>query len=225
MTQPAASGRLALVTGASRGLGFAMAAALGAKGFHVLAVARNQGGLEELDDRIKSQGGSATLAPMDLSDPKAVEHLAASVAARWGGLDLWVHTAVHAAPLTPTAHIDARDLAKSLSGNITATAGLIAALSPLLGARRGTALFFDDPRAGQKFFGSYGASKAAQMALVRSWQTETLRVGPRVLIETPQPMATATRARFFPGEDRTPLATPEAEAARILSHIAPIILA
>ncbi len=225
MIEPAASGRLALVTGASRGLGFAIAAALGDKGFHLLAVARNQGGLEALDDRIKSQGGSATLAPMDLSDPKAVEHLAASVAARWGGLDLWVHTAVHAAPLTPTAHIDAGDLAKSLSGNITATAGLIAALSPLLGSRRGTALFFDDPRGGQKFFGSYGASKAAQMALVRSWQAETLRTGPRVLIETPQPMATATRARFFPGEDRTPLATPEAEATRILDHISPIILA
>ncbi len=90
-------------------------------------------------------------------------------------------------------------------------------VEPLLRAHQGTALFLDDPRAGQKFFGAYGATKAAQIALARSWQAETIKIGPRVLIETPAPMATATRARFFPGEDRTALATPRDEATRLLA--------
>ena len=110
--------KLALVTGASRGLGFALAAALGAAGWHVLAVTRTAGGLEELDDRIKAAGGSATLAPMDVTDAKAMEHLAQSVAARWGQLGLWVHAAIHAAPLAPAGHLDARDFDKSVACNL-----------------------------------------------------------------------------------------------------------
>ena len=96
-SDPAAA-RVALVTGASRGLGFALASALGAAGWHVIAVARTVGGLEELDDRIQAAGGQATLAPMDIADDKAMIHLAQSIAGRWGGLGLWVHAAIHAAP-------------------------------------------------------------------------------------------------------------------------------
>jgi NAD(P)-dependent dehydrogenase (short-subunit alcohol dehydrogenase family) len=211
--------KLALVTGASRGLGFAVAAALGAAGWHVMAVARTVGGLEELDDRITASGGSATLAPLDITRADAMEHLAGSVAQRWGGIDLWVHTAIHAAPLAPTGHIDAKDFDKSVACNIRATATLIPLIEPLLRARAGTALFLDDPRAGEKFFGSYGATKAAQTALARSWQAEGAKVGPRVLIVTPEPMPTATRARFFPGEDRSRLADPATEAERILALV------
>ena len=211
--------KLALVTGASRGLGFAVARELGARGWHVLAVARTTGGLEELDDAIKAAGGSATLAPMDITDAGAMAHLAASVLQRWGGLGLWVHTAIHAAPLAPAAHIDAKDMAKSLELNVSATAALIQLIEPLLRAADGTALFCDDPRAGQKFFGAYGATKAAQIALARSWQAETARTGPRVLVETPAPMATATRARFYPGEDRTVLADPAKVAKSLLAAI------
>jgi NAD(P)-dependent dehydrogenase (short-subunit alcohol dehydrogenase family) len=90
-------------------------------------------------------------------------------------------------------------------------------IEPLLQAGQGTALFFDDPRGGQKFFGAYGATKAAQIALAKSWAAETVKIGPRVLIDTPAPMATATRARFFPGEDRSNLADQRAEAARLVS--------
>ncbi|KTF06113.1 short-chain dehydrogenase/reductase SDR, partial [marine sediment metagenome] len=97
------------------------------------------------------------------------------------------------------------------------TRGLIAMLEPLLRQRRGTALFFDDARGGQKFFGAYGASKAAQIALARSWQAETVQTGPRVLIDSPAPMPTAVRARFHPGEDRGALSLCRDEAARILS--------
>lgn len=214
--------RIALVTGASRGLGFALAEALGAGGWHVVAVARTQGGLEDLDDRIQAAGGSATLAPMDITVPEAMAQLCRSIYDRWGHLGLWLHPAVHAAPLTPAGHIDAKDLARSIATNVTATATLIQFVEPLLraaptGPMPATAMFFDDPRGGEKFFGAYGATKAAQIALARSWQAETVNIGPRVRIETPAPMATATRGRFYPGEDRAPLAPIRDEAARLLA--------
>ncbi|MCX7566217.1 SDR family NAD(P)-dependent oxidoreductase [Sulfitobacter sp. F26169L] len=207
----------ALITGASRGLGAALAEAL-APQYHIIAVGRTVGALEELDDRIKAKGGSATLAPMNITEAGAMQTLCRGIHDRWGKLDLWMHTAVHAAPLTPTDHIDTKDLEKSIEGNITATAMLINYVSPLL-AQTGHAVFFEDPIAGNKFYGSYGATKAAQIALARSWQNETVRIGPRVDIVTPNPMPTATRARFFPGEDRTPLHDIHEEAARLLATL------
>ena len=210
---------LALITGASRGLGAALAEALALNGWHVVAVARTTGGLEDLDDRVKAQNaaGALTLAPMDITNDDAMRHLCLQVHQRWGGVQLWVHAAIHAAPLSPASSLDTKDWDKSLAINLRATGQLIPMIDPLLRAGKGTALFFDDPRSGQKFFGAYGASKAAQIALARSWQAETITIGPRVLIETPAPMPTATRARFFPGEDRTPLASPHDEAARLLA--------
>jgi NAD(P)-dependent dehydrogenase (short-subunit alcohol dehydrogenase family) len=213
----------ALITGASRGLGAALAEAL-ADSHHIIAVAKTTGALEELDDRIKARGGSATLAPMDVTKTDAMATLCRGIHDRWGALDLWLHTAVHAAPLTPASHIDAKDLAKSLACNVTATATLITFVAPLLGTT-GQAVFFDDPRAGEKFFGSYGATKAAQIALARSWQAETAKTGPKVSILTPGPMPTATRARFFPGEDRSTLSDPRQEAARLLAMLHPLHLA
>lgn len=215
--KPLASRPLALVTGASRGLGFALASALGAAGWHVLAVARTQGGLEELDDRIQKAGGSATLAPLDVTNEGAMQHLVKSVLERWGGVQLWVHTAIHAAPLAPAAHLDMKDVDKSLACNVRATAMLIPLIEPLLRAGKGRAVFLDDPRAGEQFFGAYGATKGAQMALARSWQAETVRTGPEVTILTPEPSATATRARFYPGEDRSQLADIHQEAARLMA--------
>lgn len=212
--------KIALVTGASRGLGYAIAEELGAAGWHVVAVARTVGGLEELDDAIKARGGQgATLAPMDVTEDDAMRHLCRSIHDRWGQAGLWVHTAIHAAPLAPAGHIDSKDLDPSIKTNLRATAMLIPMVEPLLIANgQGTALFFDDARAGQKFFGSYGATKAAQIALVRSWQAETPHTGPRVMIEMPAPMPTAVRARFFPGEDRESgaLGNCAAEAKRIV---------
>lgn len=219
MTRTSEDPKIALVTGASRGLGRACAEALGARGWHVIAVARTTGALEELDDAVQAQGGSATLAPLDVTDEGAMAHLAQSILARWGRLDLWVHAAIHAAPLAPAAHLDPKDFDKSVACNLRATAQLIPLVTPLLLAGRGTALFFDDIRAGEKFFGAYGATKAAQIALARSWQAETARTGPRILIQMPAPMPTATRARFFPGEDRAALAHPSAEAQRLLAFL------
>ncbi len=211
--------KIALVTGASRGLGAAIAETLAARGWHILAVARTTGALEELDDRIRKAGGTATLAPMDVSTPEAMSQLAQAVAGRWGGLDLWAHTAIHAAPLSPAGHIDAKDFQKSVDLNIVTTRGLIGLFEPLLRARNGTALFFDDNRGGAKFFGSYGTTKAGQIALARSWQHEGEKIGPRVVIAEPAPMPTAVRARFFPGEDRDRLTPCKAEAERILTEV------
>jgi len=210
--------KLALVTGASRGLGAAMAEIL-AETHHVIALARTTGALEELDDRIKAIGGSATLAPMDITDTDAMAHLCRSVFDRWGSVDIWVHAAVHAAPLSPADHIGAKDWDKSQAINATATARLIPMVAPLLPAASGRALFFDDPRLGEKFFGAYAATKAAQIALARAWAAETRRTGPRVHLLTPDPMPTATRARFFPGEDRTHLADPRDVARRLLAQL------
>lgn len=208
---------LALITGASRGLGFALAEAL-ADTHHIIAVARTVGGLEDLDDRIQSKGGSATLAPMDVTKPEAMAQLCRSVHDRWGQIALWVHTAIHAGPLSPVDHLDQKDWKKSLSINLDAMSHLVPYISPLL-KRDGSAVFFDDPHGGEKFFGHYGTTKAAQIALARSWQAETASIGPKVKILTPKPMATHLRARFFPGEDRSVLALPNAEAARLLPEI------
>lgn len=210
--------KTALITGASRGFGAALAEALAGRA-HVVAVARTVGGLEELDDRIRARGGSATLVPLDLTDAEGVRRMCAAIHERWGGVDLWVHTAVHAAPLTPAHHIDARDWAKSVAVNLDAARELIACVDPLLAPRNGIAVHLDDPRAGQKFFGSYGATKAGQRALFESWAAEIESRGRQVLRFVPAPMPTAVRARFFPGEDRDKLTPPSAEAARLLTEI------
>ncbi|MGR3484099.1 MAG: SDR family NAD(P)-dependent oxidoreductase [Paracoccaceae bacterium] len=213
MTQPI------LITGASRGLGAALAEELSSHA-PIVAVARTVGGLEALDDRIRARGGEAVLAPMDITVEAAMQQLCRSIYDRWGGARLWVHAAVHPTPLAPAAHIAPKDMARAVAVNLSAVQSLITLIAPLLGAR-GRAVFFDDPVAGRPFHGSYGASKAGAMALVRSWAAETVKTGPQVRLLTPAPMSTATRARFHPGEDRAALATPAQEAARL----APMILA
>lgn len=225
MTDAAAPERIALVTGASRGLGQHIAEQLALRGWQVVAVARTVGGLEELDDRVKAAGlpgaGNLTLAPMDITNDDAMRHLCRSIFDRWGKLDLWVHSAIHAAPLSPAGSLDLKDWEKSVTINLRATGVLIPMVEPLLlsAPGRGTALFLDDPHAGAKFFGAYGSTKAAQIALAQSWQAETTRTGPRILIERPAPLPTATRARFFPGEDRSKLADVATEAARLVDLI------
>jgi NAD(P)-dependent dehydrogenase (short-subunit alcohol dehydrogenase family) len=212
-----------LITGASRGLGAALALQL-AQNFHIIAVAKTTGGLEELDDRIQASGGQATLAPLDITDVNAVRHLCRSIHDRWGGLHLWAHCAIHAAPLAPANCIDAPDWEKSIKLNVTSTGMLIPNIAPLLQSS-GTAVFFDDPCGGKKFFGSYGSTKLAQIALARSWQAETAKTGPIVKILTPAPMPTATRARFYPGEDRSALSSCDSEAARIIATLDPLAAA
>lgn len=212
------SDRVALVTGASRGLGYSVARALGQAGAHVIAVARTVGGLEELDDTIKAVGGSATLVPLDLTDDPALERLGAAIYERWGRLDLWAHTAVHAPPMTPVAMIDTKDLDGSLAITARTTQRLVRIVDPLLRqSQTARAVFFDDPAGSRKFQATYGAAKSSQLAYARAWAAETSSV--KVTIATPPPMPTALRARFHPGEDRTGLTDPAVVATRLMAHL------
>jgi NAD(P)-dependent dehydrogenase (short-subunit alcohol dehydrogenase family) len=220
---PEAPQNIALVTGASRGFGFAVARALGAAGVQVVAMARTVGGLEELADAVVADGGpNPTLVPLSLTDDGGMQRLCLAVHERWGRLDLVVHAAAHAAPLAPADHIAAKDFLQSVEVNVHGTQRLIVMVAPLLkAAAAGRFVFAADNRAGQHFFGSYGATKAAAEALVRSWAAETEKIGPKVMLFHPNPMPTALRARFFPGEDRAKLAPCEEEAARLVSTLTP----
>jgi len=145
--------KIALITGASRGLGAALAVAL-APTHHIVAVGRTTGALEEVDDRVKAAGGEATLAPMDITNADAMAQLCRAIFDRWGAVDIWAHTAIEAMQLTPATHLalQEKDWEKSLKVNVEATATLIAYVAPLLG-ETGTAAFFRDNHAGEKFFG------------------------------------------------------------------------
>ncbi|MCP5072588.1 MAG: SDR family oxidoreductase [Rhodobacteraceae bacterium] len=211
--------KTALITGASRGLGAALAEELAAAGTHVIALARTPGALEELDDRIQAAGGSATLVPLDITDETGIQRLCLNIHERWDGLDLWVHSAIHAAPLTPAGHVAEKDWDKSVDINLRATQRLIANLEPLLLAKSGTAILPCDTKSGEKFFAAYGATKAAQKALFDSWAAETTDSALRVICVEPKAMPTATRARFFPGEDRARLSHPSVEAKRVLQQL------
>jgi NAD(P)-dependent dehydrogenase (short-subunit alcohol dehydrogenase family) len=215
--------RIALVTGASRGFGFACAAAIGSAGAHVLALGRTVGGLEELDDKISATGGSATLIPLDICDDPGLERLGAAAHDRWGRIDLWLHTAIHTAPLQPAEHIDAKELDQTLATNIRAFQRLIRVIDPLLRlSDHPLALIAADDApsdaGGKKFHGTYAAAKAAQSALTRAWAAES---GARITIAEviPPPMPTALRARFHPGEDRAPLCPIDVAAARLMERL------
>ena len=215
-------GRTALVTGASRGLGRALAESLGARGAEVIAMARTVGGLEELDDAIRAAGGPpATLVPADLTDDPGLERLGAAIHSRWGGLDLWIHAAVQDAPLSPAEHIDAKDWDKAFAVNARAVQRLIRCMDPLLRMSKtgGRAVFFDDPHNVGPFHGAYQASKAASGVILDAWAAETAKFPLTILRLTPPPMPSALRARFRPGEDREALTPARDVAASLLPQI------
>jgi NAD(P)-dependent dehydrogenase (short-subunit alcohol dehydrogenase family) len=218
----AAGPRVVLVTGASRGLGYAVAKALGARGDQVVALARTVGGLEDLADAIEAAGGpTPTLVPVSLTDVGGLQRLGLALHERWGYLSLVVHCAAHAPPLAPAAHIADRDFDTSVEVNLKGTERLIVMMAPLLLARPGGRfVHVADTRAGQPFYGAYGASKAAGEALVRSWAAETQRIGPKVDLFHPNPMPTALRGRFYPGEDNTTLPPCSVEAERMIEALA-----
>jgi NAD(P)-dependent dehydrogenase (short-subunit alcohol dehydrogenase family) len=214
-----ATGKIALVTGASRGFGFACGAAMGRAGAHVLAVARTVGGLEELDEKVSSTGGSATLIPLDICDDPGLERMGAAIHDRWGRVDIWLHTAVHAAPLQPVEHIAAKEFDQTIAVNIRAFQRLIRVVDPLLRlSAHPMALIAADDATGAKFHGTYAMAKAAQSALTRAWAAESSN---RITIAevAPPPMPTALRARFHPGEDRAPLCPIDDAAGRLIERL------
>lgn len=219
MSAPA---RVALVTGASRGLGFAVARALGALGVHVAALARTVGGLEDVADAIEAAGGpNPVLVPLSITDDAGLRRMCLALHERWGRLDLVVHCAAHAAPLAPVAHIAEKDFDRSVEINLRGTQRLAGFVHPLLlAAPDGHFVHVGDTGAGKPNYGSYGATKAAAEALVRSWAAESRRTGPRISVFHARPMPTALRARFHPGEDRTRLTPCADEATRLVATLA-----
>ncbi len=211
---------LCLVTGASYGLGYALALNAAERGAHVLALARTQGALDELGDAIDQTKGSVTLIPMDVTNDDALVYLAHSIFERWGRLDYWLHSAWFTAPMQPAPHLGAKDLDKAFQTNIRATAQLIHVLEPIMRQTKGArVVFFDDPDAHGPHKSNIGMSKAAQMEIARNWQQESRRIGPIVEIMTPHPFKSQMRATLHPGEDQGKLSTPANEAVRILDMV------
>lgn len=218
------AGQIALVTGASRGIGEAIAYSLAIRGAHVVITARTAGGLEDLEDRIHNAGGSATIAPLDLTDGDSIARLAAAVAERWNKLDMLVLNAAMLGTLTPVAAIDGKEFNRTLTLNLIAQQALIANFDPLL--RRSdagkllalTSSVASEPRA---YWGAYAASKAALETLIISYGAEMRNISTlRTAILNPGATRTAMRARAYPGEDpasiKNPAAVGEYVAARMI---------
>ncbi|HMK89910.1 MAG TPA: SDR family NAD(P)-dependent oxidoreductase [Methylocystis sp.] len=223
---PAAS-RIALVTGASRGIGRAFALALARQGVHVVALARTQGALEELDDEISGLGGQTTLVPCDLKDFDALDRLGAALFERFGRLDALVGAAGVLGPLSPLAHVAPKDFDQTLAVNATANFRLIRALDPLLRASAaGRALFITSGVSARRpmkaYWGPYAVSKAALEAIARSYAAETEKVSAvRVMLANPGPLRTAMRAKAMPGEDPATLKTPQEFVEKALPLLSP----
>jgi len=216
--------RIALVTGASRGIGYATARALAKAGAHIIAVARTQGGLEELDDEIRQAGGSATLVPLNLTDFDGIARLGAALNERHGKLDILVGNAGVAGPSSPLGHIEMKPWDDVLAVNVSANFQLIRCMEPLLRqSEAGRAVFITSGAANKAsaYLGPYAASKAALEALARVWANETASTPLRVNLFNPGPIRTRMRATVFPGEDPMTLDTPEQAAEFIVPMCLP----
>ena len=213
--------RIALVTGASRGIGAATARALAAAGAHVVMTARTQGGLIEADDAITAAGGSATIAPLDLNDGEGVDRLGAAIGVRWGRLDILVLNAAMLGPLTPVAHGDPGEVAEVFALNVLAQQRLLRACDPWLRAApagRAIAVTSSVATRPRAYWGLYGATKAALEAMLLAYADEVVNISAvRVAILNPGATATAMRARAYPGEDAATLKGPEVVAERIVT--------
>ena len=216
-------GEVALVTGASRGLGYHCALALAKAGAHVVALARTVGGLEELDEEIRAAGGSATLVPLDLTDFDGLDRLTPALAERWGRLDVLFGNAGHLAPLTPLGHLSDEQWQRSFDVNVTANFRLLRSLDPLLReAPRGTALFVTSgaARNNRAYVGPYSIAKAALEALARTYAAENRQTGVTANLIEPGTLRTRMRAQYAPGEDPLTVTPPEDLAALMPAIVA-----
>jgi NAD(P)-dependent dehydrogenase (short-subunit alcohol dehydrogenase family) len=220
------AGRIALVTGASRGIGFAIAKALAAEGAHVVALARTVGGLEELDDAIRAAGGTATLVPADLKDYPALDRLGAALFERFRRLDILIANAAILGKLTPLAHVDPKLWDEVMAVNVTSNWRLIRSLDLLLRqADNGRAIFMTTgaARSFTAYWGPYAVSKAALEALVKTYAAETVTTGLRVNLVNPGIVRTRMRAEAMPGEDPSTLPPPEVIAEALLPMLDPAV--
>ncbi|MCV0429359.1 MAG: SDR family NAD(P)-dependent oxidoreductase [Roseibium sp.] len=217
-------GRIALVTGASRGIGYQIAKQLAEHGAHVIAVARTVGGLEDLDDEIQAAGGQATLVPLDLTDFDAIDRLGAAIFERWKKLDILVANAGMLGVLSPLGHISPKDFDKVMNVNITANWRLVRSLDPLLRqSDAGRVLFMTAVQAQTctAFWGLQAISKSAIEALARTWANESLQTAMKINLVDPGPTRTGLRAKAMPGENPENLATPAEVASDLIKLVQP----
>lgn len=215
---------IALVTGASRGIGYATALALARAGAHIVAVARTVGGLEELDDAIRAEGGSATLVPLDLDDFDGIARLALALAERYQRLDILIGNAGLLGPVSPLGHVDPKEFEQMMRINVTANLQLIRCMDPLLRvAPAGRAVFVSSGAAhnARAYVGPYSISKTALEMLARTYAAETVTTRVRVNLINPGATRTRMRARFMPGEDPMTLPTPDRVADAIVTLCLP----
>jgi len=218
------TGRIALVTGASRGIGRAVAVALAREGAHVIAVARTVGALEELDDEIKNLGSAATLVPLDLKDGAAMPRLREAIASRWGKLDILIGNAGVLGPLTPVTNIKPKEWVEALEVNVNANLRLIQACDALLkrsDAGRAVFVTTSRPIGTEAYWAPYNATKAALDALVRTYAAECANTPVRVNLFSPGGVNTRMYAAAFPGADLTKLRAPEDIAPQIVELALP----
>jgi NAD(P)-dependent dehydrogenase (short-subunit alcohol dehydrogenase family) len=221
---PDLSGRTALVTGASRGIGYQLAKQMAAAGAHVIAVARTVGGLEELDDEITSAGGQATLVPLDLTDMAGIDRLGGAIFERWGKLDIMVANAGILGVISPIGHIEAKVFEKLMAVNVTATWRLIRSTEPLLrksDAGRAILLSSGVAHTARAFWSAYAASKSAVETMARCWAEETKNTPLRVNSVNPGATRTAMRAQAMPGENPDTLPSASEVAAKIVPLASP----
>lgn len=216
------AGQIALVTGASRGIGAAVAKALAGHGAHIVAVARKQPELEQLDDAIEALGGTATLVPMDLRDGEAIDRLGATLYERFGKLDILVGNAAMLGDLTPVAHLTPGVWDRVISTNLTANYRLILSLDPLLRlSPAGRALFVTSGvvKSPHPFWGAYAVSKAGLEMLVQTYAAEVKHTAMKVALVDPGTVRTGLRASAFPGENPENLPSPESVVERFMAHL------
>jgi NAD(P)-dependent dehydrogenase (short-subunit alcohol dehydrogenase family) len=216
--------RIALVTGASRGIGHATALALAKAGAHIVAVARTVGGLEDLDDAIKAIGRSATLVPLDLKDYDGIDRLGIALHERFGRLDVLVGNAGILGPLSPLGHVEIKAWDEVMAVNVTANWRLICAMDPLLKfSDAGRVVFLSSGVAALAlaYWGPYAVSKAALETLARTYAAETATTNVRINLFTPGPIRTRMRAQAMPGEDPMTLETPDKVAEKIVALCLP----
>jgi NAD(P)-dependent dehydrogenase (short-subunit alcohol dehydrogenase family) len=215
-------GRIAVVTGASRGIGRAVALALGEAGVHVVAIARTVGAIEELDDAIRAKGGAATLVPLDLRDGPAIDRLGAALYERWGRLDMLLGNAGILGAITPVPHIEPKVFDDVIALNLTANWRLVRSLDPLLRqSDAGRALFVTCGAAPLAYWGLYAASKAALEAMVKTYAAEMRQTKVKANLIDPGPVRTRLRAQAMPGEDPATLPAPEQAVPAILRMLSP----
>ena len=222
MSKPLAN-KTALITGATRGLGYSLSLELAKSGAHIIATGRTVGALEELDDEIKKIGGTATLVPLDLLEEETLDGIGPSLFSKFKKLDIFIGNAAYLGALSPTSHFKNAEWNKVLGTNLNANWQLIRSLDPLLKqAENSTALFITDDEITENtpaYWGPYAASKAGLEALVKSYANECNETNTKVQLYSPCPMATNLRRKAYPGEDQANLKAPEEVAKAITSHI------